>query len=106
MPDVVTTDPARSELVDEDGVAIVFSDEELSAQALAADRDAPLDADATPFVGEGSTFPTLLPDWYMPVPATSARKRWHVAVVGLVIAAFALINGLGLCITYGHLVVA
>jgi hypothetical protein len=82
----------------------VFSDDELTSQALAADPNTPIDHDATPFdlsAKEGS-----LPSWYMPPPALSTRKAWHIPVVVAVIGALTLITGLGLCVTYGVLVVA
>jgi hypothetical protein len=85
-------------------VPSILSDDELAAQALAADPDAPIAPDATPFdlsVHDGS-----LPSWYMPPPAISARKGWHIPVVVVVIGALTLITGLGLCVTYGVLVVA
>ena len=80
-----------------------ITDEELTALALAGDPDAAIDADAVPWaVGAGGP----LPDWYMPAP-TTVRRGWQVkAVVYLVILAFLVINAFGLCITYGHLVVA
>jgi hypothetical protein len=79
---------------------------ELTAQALAADPDAPLAADAMPFEAETATTGGLLPSWYMPVPVTYQRRPWHRIAALAVIASFLLINALGLCITYGHLVVA
>jgi hypothetical protein len=82
-----------------------FTDEELTAWALAADPDEPLPDDAEPWVngvdGEG-----LLPSWYMPAPGGGRRGGWRAAVAILVIVSFLVINALGLCITYGHLVVA
>lgn len=84
----------------------VLSDDELTAFALAADPDQPPDPDAVPFDAGSGAFPELLPAWYMPAPIVRARKRWHVAVVVLLIIAFAMINLLGLCITYGRLVIA
>jgi hypothetical protein len=80
-----------------------ISDEELAAQALAADPDQPLGPDAVPFRGEPTPGLDLLPEWYMPRPvlgrATPTRR-----VVGLAVVAAALfINGMGFCITYGHL---
>ncbi len=84
---------------------LAFTDDELCAQAMAADPDMPADPDAVPFASGGPVFPTLLPDWYMPTPTAGARTRWHAVVVVLVIASFVLINALGLCITYGHLMV-
>ena len=92
-----------------DQAELTFTDDELAAQALAADPDAPLPADATPFGaahGTGSFVTGSLPAWYMPVAARPTRKPWHVALSVLSIAGFAAINGAGLCITYGHLVAA
>ena len=83
--------------------------DELTELALAADPDQPLDDDAVPWrpTGPGGSLgPGLLPDWYMPGSVGRRHQRWHGAVVVVIIAAFLLINGLGLCITYGHLVPA
>jgi hypothetical protein len=83
--------------------------DELTELALAADPDQPVDADAVPWRPngpDGPDGPGLLPDWYMPGPVGRRRSRWQVAVVVVIIAAFLLINALGLCITYGHLVPA
>jgi hypothetical protein len=78
---------------------------ELTAQALAADPDVPLSPDAVPFEPERS-IGSLLPSWYMPVPVTYRRRSWHRVAALSVIASFLVINALGLCITYGHLVPA
>ena len=80
-----------------------LTDQELAREALEADPDQPLPADAVPFRDERDDGPELLPEWYMPRPAhgrvTPARR-----VVGLALVAAALvINGLGFCLTYGHL---
>jgi hypothetical protein len=83
-----------------------LTDEELSALALAADPDQVADADAEPWLGGRPGAVGLLPDWYMPGPVSRRREPWQVAVVVVIIAAFLLINALGLCITYGHLVPA
>jgi hypothetical protein len=40
------------------------------------------------------------------MPVTRVHKRWHVPVVLTIVSAMTLISGLGLCITYGHLVIA
>jgi hypothetical protein len=47
-----------------------------------------------------------LPEWYMPPVLARVSKGWRRPVVFAIIAAFLLIDGLGLCITYGQLVVA
>jgi hypothetical protein len=84
----------------------LYTDEELTALALSADPNQPLAEDAEPFKGTDGPAAELLPAWYMPAPGLRSRKRWHTGVVLLIIAAFVLINALGLCITYGHLVIA
>lgn len=83
------------------GLAPVSLDE-LTAQALAADPDAPVDDDATPFASD-SEREGLLPSWYMPAPARYPRRPGHRVAAIVVIASFLAINALGLCITYGHL---
>lgn len=80
----------------------MITDEELTAQALAADPDQPLDPDAVPFRGPGAGA-GLLPDWYMPAPASGTRSARRTLVVAVLIASALLINGLGFCITYGQL---
>ncbi len=82
-----------------------ITDEELTALALAADPDRPLDPDAVPLGLYLSQLPGPLPEWYMPVAATNARW-WRWPVVVPVIAALLLIAGFGLCATYGQLVLA
>jgi len=83
-----------------------LTDAELTDLALAADPGQPFDADAEPWGAGRSSTPGLLPDWYMPGPTNRNHQPWHVAVVVVIITAFLLINALGLCITYGHLVPA
>ena len=80
--------------------------DELTAQALAADPDAPVPADAVPFGAEAACTGGLLPTWYMPGPVSYRRRSRHRIAVVAVIASFLVINAFGLCITYGHLVAA
>ena len=82
-----------------------FSDDELCALALDADPEAPLDDDARPLCEvPGDATPLRLPAWYMPAPmGGSALRGWRRGVVALVIAAFLVITGFGLCNTYGQL---
>ena len=85
----------------------VFTDDELSELALAADADAGVAADAVPlseFLGAAGESGELLPGWYMPAPAGAGRllQGWRRRVVLLIVAAFVLINAYGLCSTYGH----
>ena len=80
-----------------------ISDEELTLQALAADPDAPLPADSVPW-GEAAS--GLLPDWYMPGSPARRRGGWRAVVALAVVVGLVAINAAGLCITYGHLVIA
>jgi hypothetical protein len=81
-----------------------WSDEELAELALAADPDAPLDADAVPFAIGRNT--GTLPAWYMPAVDTSpsrATRRRKLVVIALIVALLG-INAAGLCVTYGSVV--
>jgi hypothetical protein len=89
-------DEGGDELLDDD---VELSDEELTALALAADPDAPIDDDAVPFGRTDSG--ALLPDWYMPVPMGLTRRRSTRATVGLVVLSLLALNAAGLCVTYG-----
>jgi hypothetical protein len=80
-----------------------LSDDELSALALAADPAAPLDPDAVAWNGAMLHRPGLLPDWYMPTPASGRPGRWPRAVVLGLVAGFLLINAFGLCVTSGFI---
>jgi hypothetical protein len=77
-----------------------FTDEELSALAMAADPDAPIPDDAVPF-GQPAADGALLPEWYMPVPGSFRRTRLRVVAVVAVIGSLLMVNGAGLCVTYG-----
>jgi hypothetical protein len=81
-----------------------FSDAELTALALAADPSIEPDDDAVPF-SAGDRGAALLPEWYMPATlrgdafgATPRRRAW---TVGGIIVAMLIVNGAGLCVTYG-----
>jgi hypothetical protein len=80
-----------------------ITDDELTAQALAADPDRPLPVDAVPFQGEAAPGLDLLPEWYMPRPALGTSTPTRRAVAVAVVAAALVVNGLGFCITYGQL---
>jgi hypothetical protein len=81
-----------------------FSDEELTALALAADPDAPLDATAIPLADSSSASLGLLPSWYMTAIALGAAQRYWKIVVVVLVAALIAIEAAGLCSTYGQLV--
>ena len=80
-----------------------FTDEELSALALAAAPITTLDADATPWGGGDARTPSLLPNWYMPSPSYHLRGRWTRAIVITLIVGFLVIDAFGLCITSGFI---
>ena len=83
-----------------------WSDEELTALALAADTDAPLSPDATVWEGAAFSRTGLLPSWYMPTPVARRHSRWSRSVVVIVIVGFLVIDAFGLCITSGFLSLA
>jgi hypothetical protein len=80
-----------------------FDDEELCALALSADPCAPLSDDAVPYDQVMGTSTSLLPDWYMARATAVAVSPWRRRVTLAVIAAFLLIDGAGLCSTYGFI---
>ncbi len=86
----------RATSIDDTGI----TDEELTALALAADHDAPLDPAATPF-DAGETPSGLLPTWYMPSPGSGRVGRSRRVVIAAIVGALVLISGAGLCVTYG-----
>jgi hypothetical protein len=77
-----------------------LTDDELAELALAADPDAPIADDAVPF-GVPESGAGLLPEWYMPVPGTVRRTRTRVVAVSVIVASLIVVNGAGLCVTYG-----
>ena len=83
-----------------------FSDDELAELALATPLNQPLGDDAVPLSVYLSGLPGPLPDWYMPPALARGGGRWRGPVVLAVIAAFLIIDGFGLCSTYGQLVFA
>ena len=82
-----------------------WTDEELTALAMAADPDAPLDPEAVPIGCYLSQTPGLLPAWYMP-PAVARGRRWWMPVIVVVILGFLVVDAFGLCATYGVLTIA
>jgi len=85
---------------------VYVSDEELTALALAADPNAPLDVDATPWSASANFIPSGLPEWYMPRAIAASHSRGTRVVVLSIIAGFLVINAFGLCITSGFLTFA
>jgi hypothetical protein len=95
--------PNGDEGVEPEGDA-PLSDTELEALALAADPDAPLDDEAVEMAVFLGRPPGLLPQWYMPSPVVGSGARWRLPVVLVIVAAFVVIEALGLCSTFGQLV--
>lgn len=84
-----------------------LSDEELEALALAADPDAPLPDDAVPLDLGAASRLCLLPSWYMaPVVGRRLTKKRYRIAIGVLIAAFLIIDAFGLCATYGPISLA
>lgn len=83
-----------------------FTEAELTALALAADPNGPLDDDAVPLAQYLGVHAGLLPSWYMPTPMARSGKPWRIPVVLAIVAAFVIIEAFGLCSTFGQLVPA
>jgi hypothetical protein len=80
-----------------------LSDDELTALALGADPDAPLDPEAVPIdLYLGTAGAPALPTWYMAPAVARLGGRWGRVVVLALISAFLLIEAFGLCSTYGQ----
>jgi hypothetical protein len=80
---------------------VVVSDEELIAEALAADPDATIGEGAIPLQLSADSEPGLLPDWYMPGRVSRVRGRARRWLLGGIVMGLLVINGVGLCVTYG-----
>ena len=82
-----------------------ISDDELAAEALAADPRPDL-VDAVPFAWViGTSTAAALPEWYMPPPMVGGPRLagWRRGVVVLFIGSLLVIEVAGLCTTYGRL---
>lgn len=98
-------------LVDDDRTTTLpdgalVTDDELAAEALAANPEPCLD-DARPFLeGERGFNASTLPSWYMPAPMSGARRLggWRRATAFTFIAALVVIEAFGLCSTYGQFI--
>jgi len=98
MPTHVDTQPLP------DPLDVPLTDAELTALALAADPDAAPDVDAVPLHIHLAQFAgAALPQWYMAPATASSGRRWRTPVVLTIVAAFLLIEALGLCNTFGQL---
>ncbi|MGO8863185.1 MAG: hypothetical protein ACLQRH_20850 [Acidimicrobiales bacterium] len=93
----------HSSETDESEFSSGFTDEELTELALAADLDLPLAEDAVPLAAYFAQLPITLPDWYMTPVMVRGCRRWRLPIVLTVVVAFLIIEGLGLCNTFGQL---
>jgi hypothetical protein len=86
----------------------LIDDEELTAEALAADPEAPLGDEAVSFWDLEDREPPPMPDWYMGarMTATPRLHGWKRHVAWTLVVAFVLINLAGLCSTYGVVTIA
>ncbi|HWD52333.1 MAG TPA: hypothetical protein VG412_08030 [Acidimicrobiales bacterium] len=91
--------------MDDDADGRRLTDSELTELALGADPNAPLDADAMPMDVYLAQSPGLLPEWYMPLGLARPVSGWKVPVVAVLVATFLVLEGLGLCTAYGHIVI-
>ena len=84
------------------------SDQELVAQALAADPIDELPDDAVSFdeLTNADDF-ELLPDWYMPRPGPRARAidGWRRTLVVVVVGSIVLLDAAGFCVIYGRITI-
>ena len=83
---------------------VPLSEAELTELALSGDSEAPPDPDAVPMAVYLGQHPGLLPEWYMPTPMMRRAAAWRLPVVLTIVAAFVIIEALGLCSTFGQLV--
>lgn len=102
--------PGRDELPSSGARTVgpaALDDLELTRLALDADPHAPVADDAVPVAEALGWSEGGLPAWYLPatVPGVRLRTRWQRAVVLALVATFAVIEALGLCTVFGHLVV-
>jgi hypothetical protein len=80
-----------------------LTDAELTALALGTNTLEPLSDDAEQMMGPLVIGGGALPLWYMPPVVRRAQRRWAAPAVIAVVAAFLLIDAMGLCNTYGLL---
>jgi hypothetical protein len=80
-----------------------LTDAELTALALGAEPFTQLPNDETSTTGPLLIGGGALPLWYMPPVTRRAKSRWTMPLVVAVVAAFLLIDAMGLCNTYGLL---
>ncbi len=105
MAVAISGDPTRS-LTAGPELDEPITDVELTALALAADPDQPLDATAVPLAEYLAQLPSVLTGWYMPPAMAVCGSRWRTPVIVAIVLAFLMIEAWGLCSTYGQVVLA
>jgi len=85
-------------------VGAIPTEDELVDLALAAGPTTVPSEDAVPMAVYLGGDEGLLPDWYMPAPTTRARARWRLPVVLGLVAVFLVLEALGMCSAFGHVV--
>jgi len=80
-----------------------ITDEELCTMALAADPNAPLSPDASPWHPTDIHATALLPDWYMPAAATTHPRSFRKGIISIVVFSLLAISAAGLCTIFGFL---
>jgi hypothetical protein len=94
--------PLAAAMTQHPNASLRITDDELTALALAADPDQPIDADAVPLAVYLAETAGPLPEWYMaPVMARHSGRR-RQAVILSIVGSFLLIEAFGLCSTYGQ----
>ena len=78
-----------------------ITDDALADLALAANPDQPIDPAAVPISLIAPAMFGQLPEWYMPAPMSIIRGRTRRLLLGGLVLILILINGAGLCVTYG-----
>ena len=104
MDDLMLSGPGRDDGVAGGGI----TDEQLTELALAASPGSPVDVDAVPlsvYLGTLAQTGGLLPQWYMPTPMARHASGWRMPVVLTIVAAFVVIEALGLCSVFGQLTI-
>ena len=104
MDDQMLSGPGRDDGVAGGGI----TDEQLTELALAAPPGSPVDVDAVPlsvYLGTLAQTGGLLPQWYMPTPMARHASGWRMPVVLTIVAAFVVIEALGLCSVFGQLTI-
>jgi hypothetical protein len=88
---------------DESAFPPPVSDEELTALALAADPRASLNPDAVAWRGVPQSLGAALPEWYMPAPTATGRRRGATFIAVALCSGLLVISACGLCVTSGFL---